>query len=192
VRCFRLSRPPFLAQLQVLTIEDGVGNAFAASPAPVRRSCHPPPLRHTGTHCTPLGPRPSDFAASGFAAFQCPARFSGPMPSAHPRPPFRFCSLAESLLQRVRSIACLPIRLARYCLESARAVTAGPGVAKPGRYVAAGSSILLRRSVPAQRARPTRRPPARSHPAMRAAGPPPVGQVRSTPGPEMISSGLRL
>jgi hypothetical protein len=41
VRCFRL--PPGLPQLLTGTIEDGVGNAFAAPAAPVRRPRHQPP-----------------------------------------------------------------------------------------------------------------------------------------------------
>jgi hypothetical protein len=64
-----------------------------------------------------LGLRPSGFAASGFAAFQCPAKFSGPMPSVHSLSTFESDSA-----QRVQR---LPAACQTDQLESA--------VANPGR-----------------------------------------------------------
>jgi hypothetical protein len=77
VRCVCL--PPFHSFLPS-RMEQGM-RSRRASAAPVRRSHHQPPLRHTGTHCPLLGLR-----TSGFAAFQCPARPNA-RPMRIPSPP---------------------------------------------------------------------------------------------------------
>ena len=71
---------------------------------PASRHQLEPPLRHTGTHCPSLGLRLSGFAASGCAAFQYPARLSGPMPSA------QSLSTLPILLRSPASARCLPAK----------------------------------------------------------------------------------
>jgi hypothetical protein len=100
-------------------LEGGVGNALVASAAAAARrlgSHHRPPLRHTRTQCPPLDFWPSGSAASGFAAFQCPApgRFSGPMPvpSAH-HDSLSTGTSGFPILLPASARSCLPNRLAR-------------------------------------------------------------------------------
>jgi hypothetical protein len=78
------------------------GMLFAASAAPVRRSRHRPPLRHTGLTALPCACRRSAFGASGFAASVSRPIFGSNAECAFPSPSFRFCSLL--------SARCLPAK----------------------------------------------------------------------------------
>jgi hypothetical protein len=111
MRCFRLS--PFHS-FSPSWVEDGAGNAFVASAAaPVRRSRHRPPLRHSGIRelrVTALpGLRPSAQPERLRRVSVSRPIFGSRNAECASLPPFRFC--AESLLQRVASAAYLPNRL---------------------------------------------------------------------------------